>query len=125
MRSRPPTTEAGRLQTYAQITTAQFVPDADNWGTEAPAYQVVASIWCNVYPLMGDEAWRAQREAGIAYWNVECRWLDIANPSVAVNASMQIRIDGPEPQTIILEIESIQHLDLARDRAVMRCKRIQ
>lgn len=121
MRSRIPTTEAGRLSEFISIRTAERVVTADNWGQAPPAPQVVCECWANVYPLRGEESWHSLREANISHYSVEVRWVDISDPSSLVTPTMRVHCDsGP-----LLEIEDIQHLDLSRQRAVLRCKEIR
>lgn len=121
MRSRTPATEAGRLAEYIRIKTAERVVTDTNWNGSDGTPQTICECWANVYPLRGDESWASLREANISAYSVEVRWMDIMNPSVTVTPTMRVHCDaGP-----VLEIEDIQHLDFARNRAVLRCKEIR
>lgn len=121
MKSRLPATEAGRLDQYITIKTAERVVTSSNWGGADDTPQTIVECWANVAPLRGEESWRSLREANTSFWNVEVNWYDIANPSATVTPTMRVHLESGQ----VLEIEDIQHLDSARVRAVMRCKEIR
>lgn len=121
MKSRIAATEAGRMSEYITIKTAERVVTGSNWGNADTEPTIVAQCWANVSPLRGEESWRSLRETNISYWNVEVYWYDIANPSVDVTPTMRVHLDSGA----VLEIEDIQHLDMQKTRAVMRCKEIK
>lgn len=116
------------MDQYVSIRTAERVVTAANWGGD-DAVTVVTQLWVNAYPLRGDESLRSLREVGISGWNVECHYYDIADPSVTVSRNMRVYLDDGDTSLTsgisILEIEDIQHLDMAKDRAVLRCKEIR
>ena len=62
----------GRLRTRAQLLAP--VETADEIGGVARSFSPVASLWCKIEPILGDERYQAGRVEEVVSYRIEMRW---------------------------------------------------